>query len=638
MTSISMVGNGSEARVERRLLRAIDRAPLQAAMRLTLAYAALLTAWIAVSDHVVMSLVEDMDGLARAQSLKGVFWVLFSSGLLFWLCHVLVGRIAEKSKAVLEMGERFRSFVDAAPMSLFEATAAGEVTFLSIDRGVLGFDPNRARGLGWKDSIVPEDLSGYLPAWEAFVAAAEPALFQRQVRIIRPGGSIHWALIRVRRTSCPRSFIGVAVDITPWKEAERALETAQLNARAVDHARRQFLSNVSHELRTPLNAIIGFGDLLRGSFADDPRIVRDYAGDIQTAGQRLLEVLDDMMTCAQVEASALRREPASIEVDAEVGRAFRRLQSRFQSKFQEWTYHGAPGAFAFTDAPAFRQVLQILLDNAARYTPRGGRIRVEAEDRNGIIELTVMDSGPGFPAQVLEQAGAPFLRGEDVTRSKEAGLGLGLYLALKLAELMGGHLHLSNRASGGALAVLVIPSIPATDHQPRSLAMNRSRAALTAFRANPADIAEVFKAACQDIVENVGSTRASIWFFNMLGDAITCECLYDSRSGRFSSGALLSEEDFPAYFAAIRKDLRVVASDAANHPATAAFDVPYFIPNDIRSLLDHVVVAGRETMAVLCCEHCGTIKAWTAEDEAYLHQMSVLLGMALKARYQAIAA
>lgn len=165
--------------------------------------------------------------------------------------------------------------------------------------------------------------------------------------------------------------------------------------------------------------------------------------------------------------------------------------------------------------------------------------------------------------------------------------------------------------------------------------MDRARAALASFRNNPDGLEDVYRAICQDITEHVGSTRASIWLFNEVRDAIVSQCLHDTRDGSFSSGVTLAEDDFPEYFEAIKKDLKIIAADAEHHPATRCFDDIYFTPLDIRSLLDFVVLAGAEPIAVLCCEHCGVIKDWSDADVKYLHQMSALLAMTFKVRARA---
>lgn len=160
--------------------------------------------------------------------------------------------------------------------------------------------------------------------------------------------------------------------------------------------------------------------------------------------------------------------------------------------------------------------------------------------------------------------------------------------------------------------------------------VDRARAALTHLKSNPDAIAAVYEAVCRDIVQHVGSTRASVWALNGLQDAITCSTLFDSRDGSVQSGAKLDEESFPEYFAAIKRDLRIVAADAATHPATSCFDEVYFAPLDIRSLLDVCILIAGQPVAVLCCEHCGEVKDWSTADVQYLETMGALLSVALK--------
>ena len=149
----------------------------------------------------------------------------------------------------------------------------------------------------------------------------------------------------------------------------------------------------------------------------------------------------------------------------------------------------------------------------------------------------------------------------------------------------------------------------------------------------PVDLLDhVFREACLDICDAVGTTRAGIWFFNADGSAITCECQFDKRSREFQGGQILRAADYPGYFRTLLAEGTVGAADAGAHPATAEFVDSYFASNGIRSLLDHVVFAGTDPVAVLCAEGCEVVKEWTAEDAAYLRQMAILLGIAIQTR------
>jgi len=161
--------------------------------------------------------------------------------------------------------------------------------------------------------------------------------------------------------------------------------------------------------------------------------------------------------------------------------------------------------------------------------------------------------------------------------------------------------------------------------------MQRARTALNEYRSNPKTVGALWEAVSRDIVDNVGSTRASVWQMNVLQDAITCLTLFDKRTDSVLSGIVLKEDDFPPYFDAIKRDMKVIADDAATHPATSCFDEVYFVPNDIRSLLDFVIMDGSTPIAVLCCENCGSVRSWTDADIGYLQSMAALVRIAFKA-------
>ncbi|MFV3130605.1 GAF domain-containing protein [Niveispirillum sp. KHB5.9] len=157
--------------------------------------------------------------------------------------------------------------------------------------------------------------------------------------------------------------------------------------------------------------------------------------------------------------------------------------------------------------------------------------------------------------------------------------------------------------------------------------MRHVRTALAAFRGRAEDLPPVFDAACRDIVEDLGVSSGSVWFFDDDATAIECAALYDGRDARLLRGTRLREADSGAYFQALRRDSRVMADDAAAHPATSCL-ANYLLYRDVRSLLDHVVCTDGRAVAVLCCEQGGRARTWSEEDAAYLEQMAILLGVA----------
>ena len=153
--------------------------------------------------------------------------------------------------------------------------------------------------------------------------------------------------------------------------------------------------------------------------------------------------------------------------------------------------------------------------------------------------------------------------------------------------------------------------------------------ALEKVSQNEMRIEEFFRLATEEITRNVGSTRASIWIFNSVGDRITCLDLFDTRKNAHSSGTVLEQDDFPEYFEAITKNAVVRAPFADRHPDTACFQELYFEPNDIRSLLDFIISSKTRATGVMCCEHCGEYNEWTDEHVKYLEQVAFSISFAI---------
>lgn len=160
--------------------------------------------------------------------------------------------------------------------------------------------------------------------------------------------------------------------------------------------------------------------------------------------------------------------------------------------------------------------------------------------------------------------------------------------------------------------------------------MRHVRVALARFRGQAGDLPPIFEAACRDIVEDLGVSSGSVWFFIDGGQAIECAALYDSRDARMIHGTRLREVDCPSYFHALTRDRHIIASDARLHPATTCL-ATYLRQRDVRSLLDHVVLsADGRALAVLCCEQGGGLRSWSGADQAYLQQLAISLGVAIE--------
>ncbi len=160
--------------------------------------------------------------------------------------------------------------------------------------------------------------------------------------------------------------------------------------------------------------------------------------------------------------------------------------------------------------------------------------------------------------------------------------------------------------------------------------VHKTQAAVFGLRVGHTTTADIWKAACEDIVDCTGATRASVWVFDRSYQNLTCENLYDGAQRMHSPGGVLRRSDYPDYFRAITNNAKVVARDALTHPATRGFADAYFKPNDVRSLLDFIVLHENVAVGVLCCEQSGAEREWTQADVACLQGVAMLIGTAFR--------
>ena len=168
--------------------------------------------------------------------------------------------------------------------------------------------------------------------------------------------------------------------------------------------------------------------------------------------------------------------------------------------------------------------------------------------------------------------------------------------------------------------------------------MEKAKQAIMQLKKGDINIEQAFETMTKEFSEKVGTTRVSLWSFNALGTEIFCHKLYDQRTGGYIQGFSLKEEDFPDYFNAVQKNMIVSAPDAATHSATKCFDELYFLPNDIRSLLDIIIMKDGKLFGVLCCENCDQIKNWDNSHIEYLQSASAIVTFALNSSSVAKAA
>lgn len=236
-------------------------------------------------------------------------------------------------------------------------------------------------------------------------------------------------------------------------------------ARRVEAMRRDFVANASHELKTPAASIQASAETLERAMADDPEAAVRFAGRLRHDAQRLARIVSDLLDLSRLESERPALQPVRLDtvVAEEVARLRPDASEAGLSVSVQATPVTVPGS-----AKDLGLLTRNLLDNAIRYTPRGGRVRVEVDADDGRAELTVRDTGIGIPTRDLPRIFERFYR-VDRARSRETGgTGLGLSIARHVVEQHGGRIRAESELGRGSTFRVTLPLDQRTDAPARA--------------------------------------------------------------------------------------------------------------------------------------------------------------------------
>lgn len=246
------------------------------------------------------------------------------------------------------------------------------------------------------------------------------------------------------------------------EERARELERAYAAAASASNMKSSFLANMSHELRTPLNAIIGFSEVMRNApFGPlEPRY-RQYAEDILASGKHLLDLVNDLLDMAKIEAGRFELHETLFPLKDTVHAVVRMLgETAVRGNLTvNVDLHAAADVHLRADERELRQMLLNLLSNALKFTPAKGRVSVQARcDGDGGMAIDVIDTGIGMSEQEIAVALTPFGQISSDLSRRYPGTGLGLPLVKSLTELHGGRLEIASRQGAGTRATIRLPA------------------------------------------------------------------------------------------------------------------------------------------------------------------------------------
>ena len=251
----------------------------------------------------------------------------------------------------------------------------------------------------------------------------------------------------------------LARQVEELERAERELERARAILQDALRAKSEFMNNVTHELRTPLNSVIGFAELLRDEVPGPLNAQQAaFAADILASGLRLLALVEGILEMSRLDAAgaALERAPVEIRAALEDRLAAHRKAAEARGLTMRLDVAVDTGS-ADLDPMRLGRMLDALLDNAIKFNREGGAVAVRARRAGGALEIAVADTGIGIAREDLAKLFKPLTQLDAGLARQYGGVGLGLALARRLAELHGGTIEVESEPGKGSTFTLRLP-------------------------------------------------------------------------------------------------------------------------------------------------------------------------------------
>ena len=359
-----------------------------------------------------------------------------------------LGVLAESFNQLARVNEkRYRQIVAAKEQSetIIRHTVSG-IFLLDAKGTVLLSNPSAARMLGFDEDDLPMslyrlDISG------SMIAALEQAM--QQSYPFRQDVSI----------DCPAERV-LELNVTPLVSEERyvAVFYDVSESRHLDAIRTDLVANVSHELKTPLTSIHGFAETLLQGALDEPDTSRHFVEIIYRESRRLLLIVSDLLDLSRLELDTQAIEKKPVDLIAVLSEAMERQMLEAEKKeINLRLVVGVEEAIMLGDEYRLEQAVGNLIDNALKYTPAGGEVRLNLQYEKGGFLITVRDTGVGIEPEHLGRVFERFYRTDKARSRRRGGTGLGLSIVKHVVELHGGQVWAESQVGSGSAFHIHLP-------------------------------------------------------------------------------------------------------------------------------------------------------------------------------------
>lgn len=367
-----------------------------------------------------------------------------------------VTELKQAEHKVRDIGERFRALVETTADWIWEVDQGGRYTYASPQvQALLGYAPEEVLGKSPFDFMAPAEAQRVMALFAPIAEKRLPisGLVNRNIRQDGREVVLETSGVPVFGAGGEfRGYRGIDRDITERIVREQLLMAAKEEAEQANQAKSMFLSSMSHELRTPMNAILGFAQLLQMQRDMKPEHAENV-GEILKAGRHLLELINEVLDLAKIEAGRLDLvlEPvACCDVINESLNLVRAMAEQYGIQLREDSHLVCPVLFQ-ADRTRLKQVIINLLSNAIKYNRPGGVVTLGmvSAAQEGCVRIEVTDTGPGLSTEEQKELFQPFQRLHAAELGVE-GHGIGLAISKRLIEAMGGRIGVESTQGVGS--------------------------------------------------------------------------------------------------------------------------------------------------------------------------------------------
>jgi light-regulated signal transduction histidine kinase (bacteriophytochrome) len=375
--------------------------------------------------------------------------------------------LADLADAYLKPGDTHQLLLDSLPEGM------GVLLWTEDEPGLRLLHANRSFVSMF--GLDAGQLNGKDRRWVLERTQLDPSIFthaagvEQEIDIWSPSQGARRARVRRECLVCYRGPEGVRTleslmvsDVTGVSRTHDALIAAVRHADEAEGARKALLRNMSHELRTPLNAIMGYSDLLAHELLGplgQPAYVQ-AAQEIRAGGRHLLAMIDNTLEMARLREGKLDLNETQTDLRNVIDEAAQMLHpiSQSQGVTLQWLAPETP-VIAMIDQTAIRQIAINLINNAIKFTPKGGTVTVALERlTDGGLSFSVADTGIGIPVGAIARLFQPFSQIESGRDRRLGGAGLGLSIVKSLAQLHGGSVEVHSVEGQGATFKVSLPA------------------------------------------------------------------------------------------------------------------------------------------------------------------------------------